>query len=129
MSLNIGGFFIGLLSLVVGTFGIANILFVSVRERTPQIGIKKALGARNFFILLEFLIESVVLCLLGGLIGIALVFSLLLIAEKVFDVTLYLSLGNILFGVTVSVVIGILAGIIPAVVASRMHPVDAIRFR
>jgi putative ABC transport system permease protein len=128
-SLNIGGFFIGLLSLIVGTFGIANILFVSVRERTPQIGIKKALGARNFFILLEFLIESVVLCVLGGVIGILLVFILLLVAEKVFDLTLYLSLAHVFFGVSISVIIGIIAGFVPALVASKMHPVDAIRFR
>ncbi len=129
VSLNIGGFFIGLLSLVVGTFGIANILFVSVRERTPQIGIKKALGARSFFILLEFLIESVVLCLLGGLLGIALVVLIMLIVENTLDFKLYLNIGTMLFGVSISVIIGIIAGFVPALVASRMHPVDAIRFR
>jgi putative ABC transport system permease protein len=128
-ALNVGGFLIGFLSLLVGTFGIANILFVSVRERTPQIGIKKAIGAQPFFILLEFLTESVVLCLMGGAIGIGLVYGLMKIAEKALDMTLYLTLGNIGFGLGISVIIGLLAGIIPAWRAAKMDPVMAIRFR
>jgi putative ABC transport system permease protein len=128
-ALNVGGFLIGFLSLLVGTFGIANILFVSVRERTPQIGIKKAIGAQPFFILLEFLTESVVLCLMGGSIGIGLVYGLMKIAEKALDMTLYLTASNIGFGLGISIVIGLLAGIIPAWRAAKMDPVMAIRFR
>lgn len=128
-ALNVGGFLIGFLSLLVGTFGIANILFVSVRERTSQIGIKKAIGAQPFFILLEFLTESVVLCVMGGAIGIGLVYGLMKIAEKVLDMTLYLTAGNIIFGLGISVIIGLIAGIIPAWRAAKMDPVMAIRFR
>ncbi|WP_266203782.1 ABC transporter permease [Pontibacter kalidii] len=130
----IGGFFsvvglagwvIGGFSILVGGFGIANIMFVSVKERTNIIGIQKALGAKNFFILFQFLFEAVFLSLLGGGIGIMLVFLLTLIPQDMMKVTL--SVGNIILGLGVSAVIGMLSGIIPAVLASNLDPVIAIR--
>jgi putative ABC transport system permease protein len=126
-SINLGGFFIGLLSLLIGAFGIANIMFVSVRERTKQIGIKKALGAKRLDILLEFLLESVLLCSIGGLLGISLVFVLVKMMLWVADFKLYLTTNNILLGTTISIVIGLIAGFIPAYTASKLDPVKAIR--
>lgn len=108
-------------------FSVANIMFVSVKERTNIIGIKKALGARQYFILLEFLIEAIILCLLGGLIGLGLVYVILKILSSVFGYTMFLSLKNISLGVGISVFIGILAGLIPALQAAKMDPVEAIR--
>ncbi len=124
---NIGGFFIGLLSLLIGAFGIANIMFVSVRERTKQIGIKKAMGAKSTDILIEFLIEAIILSVLGGLMGVALVLILVKIIAVAFSFPLYLTLHNILIGVSISAFIGLIAGIIPAYYASRLDPVIAIR--
>ncbi len=126
---DIAGLLIGLLSIVVGGFGIANIMFVSVRERTPMIGIKKALGAPASYILLEFLIESVVLCLFGGLFGLLLVFGIIEAGKYVLDFQLFLSFGNMLFGIGLSAGIGLVAGFIPALKASKMDPVVAIRFK
>jgi putative ABC transport system permease protein len=126
-SINLGGFFIGLLSLLIGAFGIANIMFVSVRERTKQIGIKKAIGAKQLDILLEFLLESVILCLIGGILGIAAVFVLVKVVYWVADFKLFLSLNNILLGTSISIIIGIIAGFIPAYTAARLDPVKAIR--
>lgn len=131
--INFAGFFIGIFSILVGGFGVANIMFVSVKERTAIIGIKKALGARNMFILLEFLIEAVVLCLLGGVLGIILVFILVTVGEYVIlhsfemNFKFIISGGQIAFGLIFSAIIGIVFGFIPAVIASRMRPVDAIR--
>ncbi len=123
----IGGF-IGLFSLLVGGFGIANIMFVSVKERTNLIGIQKALGAKNRFILLQFLFESIILAILGGLIGLFLVWIITFIASQFTgDFEFILSLKNIFYGMASSVVIGIIAGIVPAVMASRLDPVEAIR--
>lgn len=127
VTLRIAGIFIGGFSILVGGFGIANIMFVSVKERTNQIGIQKALGAKNFFIMLQFLFESVFLCLLGGLIGLFLVFVTLEFAAKALDFDIFLSANNVLQGVVISVVIGIISGIFPAFFAARMQPVDAIR--
>jgi len=124
-AIKIAGTIIGLFSILVGGFGIANIMFVSVRERTNIIGIQKSLGAKNFFILLQFLFEAVFLCLLGGIFGLLLVFACTFISIPAFD--LVLTYQNILTGLIVSSVIGILAGIIPALMASRMDPVKAIR--
>ncbi|MBX2844863.1 MAG: ABC transporter permease [Saprospiraceae bacterium] len=121
------GFFLGLLSLLIGGFGVANIMFVSVSERTKYIGIKKAIGAKKYVILLEFLIESILLCVLGCLIGLFFVYLLAFIASKALDVKFVLSAGNILFGVGTSMLIGVLAGIIPAFRAAQMDPVKAIR--
>jgi putative ABC transport system permease protein len=127
ITLRIAGIFIGGFSILVGGFGIANIMFVSVKERTNQIGIQKALGAKNYFILLQFLFESVFLCLLGGIIGLILVFFTLEFAAKALEFDIFLSAANVLQGVVISVVIGLISGIFPAFFAARMQPVDAIR--
>lgn len=126
-SVNVGGFIIGIFSVLVGGFGIANIMFVSVKERTGQIGIQKAVGARNTFILIQFLTEAVVLCLFGGLLGILLVFLATQLATRLFEFNLFLSMGNFLLGTSLSVGIGMLSGFIPAWNASRLDPVEAIR--
>jgi putative ABC transport system permease protein len=125
--ISIAGWVIGGFSLLVGGFGIANIMFVSVRERTNIIGIQKSLGAKNFFILFEFLFEAIILCLMGGVIGLLLVYVGTLIVSGAFDMELSLTLGNIMMGILVSAFIGLLAGVIPAWSASRMDPVVAIR--
>jgi putative ABC transport system permease protein len=122
------GWIIGGFSILVGGFGIANIMFVSVKERTSQIGIQKALGARNSFILQAFLTESVALAVMGGILGLFIVFGLTLIVNAVSDIGIFLSLRNILIGLTTSAIIGIVSGLIPAIGASRMNPVDAIRY-
>lgn len=124
----VGGI-IGMFAILVGGFGIANIMFVSVRERTNIIGIKKALGAKSYFILLEFLIESVILSIIGGLIGLGLVWLALLGANNMVDFQFVLNAKNIILGISISAIIGLIAGIIPAISASRLHPVDAIRFK
>lgn len=126
--IKIGGWVIGFFSLLVGCFGIANIMFVSVRERTGLIGIKKALGAKSYFILSEFLIESIMLCLLGGFLGMSFTFLLILGVEQVVDFNFTLTLKNVIIGSSVSILIGIIAGIIPAFIASQMKPVDAMRY-
>jgi putative ABC transport system permease protein len=125
--LNVIGFIIGGFALLVGGFGIANIMFVSVRERTPMIGIKKSLGARNRFILLEFLLEAVLLCLIGCGLGLLMVWGLLGILEKAVNFPFVLSGTNILIGTLVSTVLGLVFGMVPAWMASRMDPVEAIR--
>ncbi|WP_299761049.1 ABC transporter permease [uncultured Pontibacter sp.] len=123
--IGLAGWVIGGFAILVGGFGIANIMFVSVKERTNIIGIQKSLGAKNYFILFQFLFESVFLSLLGGGIGILLVFLLTLIPQDMMEVTL--SVSNIILGLGVSAVIGMLSGIIPAVLASNLDPVIAIR--
>jgi len=125
--LNSAGIFIGLFAILVGMFSVANIMFVSVKERTSIIGIKKALGAKRLIILLEFLIESVVLCVFGGLIGLGLIFLVFLLLNQFLPFTFILSLGNIVLGLSLSVIIGVLAGLIPAIQASGLDPVVAIR--
>ena len=125
--LNTAGFFIGIFSILVGGFGIANIMFVSVKERTNIIGIQKSLGAKNYFIMLQFLIEAIILCLLGGLIGLLLVYGGTFLVKWLADMTIVLYLNNIIFGIGTSVTIGIISGIIPAYSASKMDPVEAIR--
>jgi putative ABC transport system permease protein len=123
--IGLAGWVIGGFSILVGGFGIANIMFVSVKERTNIIGIQKSLGAKNYFVLFQFLFESVLLSLLGGGIGIFLVYLITLIPQESLD--LLLSVGNITLGLGVSVVIGVVSGIIPAVLASNLDPVIAIR--
>ena len=125
--LNMVGFIIGIFAILVGMFSVANIMFVSVKERTNIIGIKKALGAKRGVILLEFLIESVILCIIGGVIGLGLVFVTLMALKSVLPFEIYLDLGNVIWGLTISILVGIISGLIPALQAARMDPVDAIR--
>lgn len=127
VSVNIGGWAIAALSLIVGMFGVANIMFVTVKERTPQIGLKKAIGAKSGVILAEFLAESAFLCIIGGAIGIALVFGLTKIVSSVFDFPIFVSTPLLLLAVFICIIVGLLAGIIPAYQASKMDPVVAIR--
>ncbi|MHA8073102.1 ABC transporter permease [Aquirufa sp. HETE-40SA] len=124
-ALNVSGALIAGFSLLVGGFGIANIMFVSVKERTNIIGIQKSLGAKNYFILFQFLFEAVFLSLIGGIVGIGLVVLLTLIPQDALP--LVLSMKNIVTGLFISSFIGILSGIIPAWVAAKMDPVIAIR--
>jgi putative ABC transport system permease protein len=127
--LGLVGTVIGGFSILVGGFGIANIMFVSVRERTNEIGIQKALGAKNFVILIQFLTESIVLCLVGGAAGLLLVYLGALAAAKAFDFDIFLSTKNIVVGLGLSGVIGLMSGFIPAWMASRLDPVEAIRMQ
>jgi putative ABC transport system permease protein len=124
---NMGGWFIAGLSLIVGMFGVANIMFVTVRERTGQIGLKKAIGAKRSSIMTEFLLESAFLCLLGGAIGLLLVYILTLIISPVIGFPVVISLNILTLAISICVITGILAGIIPAFIAARMDPVVAIR--
>ncbi len=126
-TMNIVGIFIGGFSILVGMFSVANIMFVSVKERTSIIGIKKALGARQSIILLEFLIESVVLCLIGAAIGLLVVFGVLKLATAAFHYDIYLSSGNILIAMLLAIFIGVLSGLIPAWQAARLDPIEAMR--
>jgi putative ABC transport system permease protein len=124
--MSIIGWIVGGFSILVGGFGIANIMFVSVHERTNIIGIQKALGAKRFFILFQFLIEAIILSLLGGLLGLLLVYGLTLLL-KLAEFDAQLNANNIILGLSVSVVIGVVAGILPALRASKLDPVEAIR--
>lgn len=124
---DVAGWIIGGFSILVGGFGIANIMFVSVKERTNIIGIQKSLGAQNYFILMQFLFEAIALCLIGGLIGLIMVYLGTLIATYGFDVKIVLDAGNIIRGVSISVIIGVISGFWPAFSASKLDPVEAIR--
>lgn len=121
----IAGWIIGGFSILVGGFGIANIMFVSVKERTHIIGIQKSLGAKNFFVLFQFLFESVFLSVIGGGVGIFLVFLITFIPMGSLEVVL--SFNNIILGLGVSAIIGTVSGIVPAALAARLDPVIAIR--
>ena len=125
--LNVVGAIIGGISLVVGLFGIANIMFVTVKERTPVIGLKKAIGAKKVSILFEFLLEAVVLCFLGGGIGLFFVWLGTIISANLLDFPIYISLPMLMITVLVCLVVGIIAGIFPASKAAKMDPVVAIR--
>lgn len=126
-TMNLAGYFIGGFALLVGMFSVANIMFVSVRERTNLIGIKMALGAKRWFILLEILIEAVVLCVFGGLLGLVLIWGVTAGISAAIDFDIHLSLSNAFWGVLVSVIVGVASGLIPAFMASNMDPVEAIR--
>lgn len=121
------GWIIGGFSLLVGGFGIANIMFVSVRERTNIIGIQKALGAKNFFILLQFLFEAIFLSLIGGILGLLIILILTVIISNTTSFHLILTQSNILLGIGVAALIGLIAGIVPAYSASKLDPVEAMR--
>jgi putative ABC transport system permease protein len=125
--INKGGWAIAALSLIVGMFGVANIMFVTVRERRSQIGLKKAIGAKGRIILTEFLLESAFLCIIGGLIGLSLVFILTKILSGVFNFPVFISTNNMMLAIGICIAVGILAGFIPARQASKLDPVVAIR--
>ena len=124
---NMGGWFIASLSLIVGMFGVANIMFVTVRERTSQIGLKKAIGAKKSSIMTEFLLESAFLCILGGAIGLLLVYILTKIISPAIGFPVTISFNILSLAISICIITGILAGIIPAFIAARMDPVVAIR--
>ena len=132
-SVNAFGLIIGMFSLLVGGFGVANIMFVSVKERTNIIGIQKALGAKNSFILIQFLTEAVVLSVLGGIIGVLVTSGLAAIINTLIDkmtessFELTMSLNNVLIGLLFSMLIGLFSGLIPAYKASQLQPVEAMR--
>ena len=123
----IAGWIIGGFSILVGGFGIANIMFVSVKERTNLIGIQKSLGAKNYFVLLQFLAEAVMLSITGGLIGLLLIYGGTFIVERLMEMEVNLTQSNIILGLTISALIGVVSGFVPAYNASQLDPVEAIR--
>lgn len=125
--MNVVGWIISGFSLLVGGFGIANIMFVSVKERTNLIGIQKSLGAKNRFILFQFLFEAIILSVIGGIIGLLMVWGIALILTKVLDFEFVLSFGNIVLGTTLATLIGLISGILPAISGANLDPVEAIR--
>lgn len=125
--IGIAGWIIGGFSILVGGFGIANIMFVSVKERTNIIGIQKSLGAKNYFILMQFLFESVFLSLIGGLIGLLIVYLITILLGDAAGMEFQLSKSNIILGFTISILIGVVSGFVPAYGASQLDPVEAIR--
>ncbi len=127
VGLNIGGAIIGGISLIVGLFGVANIMFVTVKERTSQIGLKKAIGAKRHIILTEFLLEAAFLCIIGGIIGLGLVVLLAFILTRALEFPIYVSVANMAWTFFICILVGIIAGIIPAMQAAKMDPVVAIR--
>lgn len=125
--MNLVGWVISGFSLLVGGFGIANIMFVSVKERTNLIGIQKSLGAKNRFILFQFLFEAVILSVIGGMIGLVLVWIISVVVTNALDFEFVLGMGNILLGTGLAALIGLISGIVPAITASKLDPVEAIR--
>ncbi|WP_277014569.1 ABC transporter permease [Flavobacterium lindanitolerans] len=126
-TMNVIGWAICGFSLLVGGFGVANIMFVSVKERTNLIGIQKSLGAKNKFILMQFLFEAIILCLIGGVVGLLMVWGIAAILTNTLDFEFVLGFKNIVIGTTLAALIGLVSGILPAVSASRLDPVEAIR--
>lgn len=125
--ISVVGWIIGGFSLLVGGFGIANIMFVSVKERTSQIGIQKSLGAKRFFILMQFIFEAVFLSLMGGIIGLLMVFAGTYLAEDAIGMDLILTVNNVVIAIVVSGGIGLIFGFTPAYFAARLDPVKAMR--
>jgi putative ABC transport system permease protein len=123
--INIGGWLIGGFAILVGGFGIANIMYVSVKERTSQIGIQKALGAKRFFILQQFLYESILLSTLGGILGLFMIFLGTLIINYFYELNMQLTMANAFLAIFISGLIGVVAGYAPAYSAAKMNPVDA----
>jgi putative ABC transport system permease protein len=126
-SVNLAGWFIAGLSLLVGGFGVANIMFVTVRERTSQIGLKKAIGAKKSTILTEFLLESAFLCIIGGALGLFFVWLITILISSSMPFPVFIAPSILILAVSICVIIGLLAGIIPASIAAKMDPVVAIR--
>jgi len=126
-SINQGGWAIAGLSLIVGAFGVANIMFVTVRERTSQIGLKKAIGAKSSTILYEFLLESAFLCIIGGLVGLFLVWLLTVALGAVLPFPIFIAPSIIVLALSICIILGVISGIIPASIAAKMNPVEAIR--
>lgn len=125
--MNLVGWIISGFSLLVGGFGIANIMFVSVKERTNLIGIQKSLGAKNRFILFQFLFEAVILSVIGGAVGLFLVWIISVVLTKALDFEFVLSMSNVILGTGLAALIGLISGILPAITASKLDPVEAIR--
>jgi putative ABC transport system permease protein len=126
-AVNQGGWAIAGLSLIVGAFGVANIMFVTVRERTSQIGLKKAIGAKSSSILYEFLLESAFLCIIGGLVGLLLVWMLTLALSSFLPFAITIAPSIIFLAFSICIILGVVSGIIPASIAAKMNPVEAIR--
>ncbi len=122
---DLAGLIIGGFSILVGGFGIANIMFVSVKEQTRIIGIQKALGAKRYFVLFQFLFEAIILSLVGGMVGLIAVFIITLLLNTIGDMNFYMSAKNIIFGLSLSFSIGLIAGLLPALKASKQNPVSA----
>ncbi|MDX1286047.1 MAG: FtsX-like permease family protein, partial [Draconibacterium sp.] len=123
---NMAGAIIGGFAIIVGGFGIANIMFVSVKERTKIIGIQKSLGAKRYFILLQFIFEAIVLSVIGGIIGLILIYIGTIIVSYAAEFEIILTMGNIINGLLISSIIGFLAGFLPARSAAKLDPVLAI---
>ena len=120
------GTFITLLSLIVGGIGVMNIMFVSVKERTKEIGVRKAIGATKTMIRSQFLMEAITICSLAGLVGLTLAYISSLLLNKIFPSTL--DLGLAIFAILMSMIIGIISGLIPSIKASNLDPIDALRY-
>jgi putative ABC transport system permease protein len=120
--------FIGVISLVVGGIGVMNIMLVSVTERTREIGLRKAVGAKQWAILAQFLIETLVLSFIGGLLGIGLGWGISMLANLTGQVTTIVDLGTVMIAFFITALVGIFAGLYPAWRASRLRPIEALRY-
>jgi putative ABC transport system permease protein len=127
VQMNLMGWVIAGFSLLVGGFGIANIMFVSVKERTNLIGIQKSLGAKNKFILFQFLFEAIILCIIGGAIGLVFVYIISIVMTNMLEFEFILGYKNVFLGIGLAAFIGVISGILPAISASKLDPVEAIR--
>ena len=120
------GTFITLLSLIVGGIGVMNIMFVSVKERTKEIGVRKAIGATKTMIRSQFLMEAITICSMAGLVGLSLAYFSSFLLNKIFPSTL--DLGLAIFAIIMSMIVGIISGLIPSFKASNLDPIDALRY-